>query len=303
MHKDSTPLVRNAEVALLQTLGIPATIKQVMIYDHEINYLVAGEGPTLLLIHGANFGWGVWYPNIPELAKTHRVIAIDLPGAGRSTRVDYRTLEPLHMLSVLEQFVVDLALTSFAVVGCSLGAWLAVKLALNMPKRVTHLIIENASGFTPRIRSSDKMIALYPFAHFITRTMLRPDRHNPRIESFLRGIFADRDLKLSNEFIDYFYETMRTSHNLLFISRLNALAQSFYLDKMIEAIMQPTLVVWGREDQIMSLAWNEENLRRIPNSTIIVYDGIGHIPSLESPSRFNSDVLAFLKERSPSHIL
>lgn len=300
MHDSSTPLDRDAEVALLQTLGIPATIKQVMVADHEINYLIAGEGPTLLLIHGANFGWGVWYPNIPELAKSHRVVAIDLPGAGRSTRVDYRTLEPMHMLTILEQFVMELELTSFAVVGCSLGAWLAVRLALNMPKRVTHLVIENASGFTPRIRASDKMIALYPFAHFITRTMLRPDRHNPRIESFLRGIFADRDLKLRNEFIDYFYETMRTSHNLLFISRLNALAQSFYLDKMIEAITQPTLVIWGKEDQIMSLAWNEENLRRIPDVQVIVYDGIGHIPSLELASRFNSDVRSFLKERSLS---
>ena len=196
MTNTLTPLARDAEVALLGTLGIPATIKQTVIDNHEINYLVAGEGPALLLIHGANFGWGVWYPNIPEFAKTHRVYAIDLPGAGRSTRVDYNTLLPEQLLSVLEQFVHQQGLTQFAVMGCSLGAWLAVQLALRMPTQVTSLILENASGFTPRIRFSDKTIALYPFAHFITRTMLRPDRHNPRIESFLRGIFADHDLAL-----------------------------------------------------------------------------------------------------------
>jgi len=73
------------EQTLANSLGIELAIKQIPIGAHKINYLVAGKGEPLLLIHGANFGWGVWYPNIPELAKHFTVYAIDLPGAGHSS--------------------------------------------------------------------------------------------------------------------------------------------------------------------------------------------------------------------------
>ena len=76
----------DTEKKLADSIDASIEIKQMDIGKHRINYAVAGQGPALLMIHGANFGWGMWYPNIPALAKHFTLYMIDLPGAGRSSR-------------------------------------------------------------------------------------------------------------------------------------------------------------------------------------------------------------------------
>src|SRR3989344_1127805 len=111
----------STEEALAQTLGIPYTIAQDTIGPYSINYFKAGQGRPLLLIHGANIGWGQWYRNIPELAKRSEVWALDLPGAGRSSRVDYSKLDPQKdLVEVVEKFVRVHNLRDFHIIGASI---------------------------------------------------------------------------------------------------------------------------------------------------------------------------------------
>src|SRR3989344_8879229 len=89
----------DTEKALADRLGIPYKIKKIKIGKYLINYFEAGPpageagaGKPLVLIHGGNIGWGQWYPNIPELSKHFKIYAIDMPGAGRSSKLDYAKL-------------------------------------------------------------------------------------------------------------------------------------------------------------------------------------------------------------------
>jgi len=295
--KLNTNLPRFHEEALARSLGIPYEINSIQLSHCTLNYFSAGAGPTLLLLHGANFGWGVWYPNIPALAKKFRVIALDLPGSGRSQRVDYASLQGEDLFATTEEFVSRMGLTNFAVIGCSIGGWLALKLALKHKNNVRAVVLENAVGFSDYMNMFDKILASYSLASVLARFFLRPHRNNRRIELFLRNIFADKKLPLRPEFLEYFYETMATSHNLLFISRLTAITKTLLLQKQLGEISQPVCVIWGASDSIMPITRNQPYFTLLPNMKALIYENTGHIPSLESPNRFNSDIIEFLETK------
>lgn len=282
------------EQDLAAILGLPVALKQVRIGGHDINYAVAGSGPPLLLIHGANFGWGAWYPNIPSFARRFTVYAIDLPGAGRSSRIDYRTLDPERDLAgIVLGFLLEVIGRKASIIGCSVGGWLAMQAALREPEYVEKVIVENSVGFADYRSFGDKVIGYYPFARFLAGTILRPGPKTS--ERFLRGIFYNKHLALRNEFIRYFCETMETSHNLLFISRLTALYRSFVMTPRLADIRQPLLIIWGEEDAIMPIKKNRHNFSLIPGAEVRVIPRAGHVPSLEEPDMFNAAALAFLQ--------
>jgi pimeloyl-ACP methyl ester carboxylesterase len=284
------------EQRLANSLGVDFAIKQIPIGNYQINYLVAGKGDPLLLIHGANFGWGVWYPNIPELSKHFTVYAIDLPGAGRSSRINYAKLDlQRDLVDVVEQFISANQLENAHLVGFSVGGWLTMKIALLHAERKNKLIIENSVGFTDYMGRSDKIIGIYPFAKLIAKTILIPKRKNKNIEKFLRGIFYNHDLVLKSEFIEYFYETMKSSHNLLFISRLTALTRQFSLTNELTRVKNEILIVWGTKDKIIPLHKNRAYFTLLSNSRIKIMKEAGHIPSLEKPQEFNKALLEFLR--------
>lgn len=288
----------NTERALADVMGVKVDIKQVIINGYNINYVVVGAGEPLLLIHGANFGWGVWYPNIVELTKHFTVYAIDLPGAGRSSRIDYSGLNlERDFVNIIQEFINYHNFRKIDIVGSSIGGWLALRMALQNPQKIQKIVLENAVGFADYWSFSDKIIGFYPFAKLITKTVLKPKRKNKRIEKFLRSIFYDPNIDLSKEFIDYFYETMESSHNLLFISSLTKHNKDFLLVNQLKKIKNKTLIFWGAHDKIMPLEKNEINFKLLPNSQVEIIQEAAHIPSIEKSEYFNSKVIRFLLEK------
>lgn len=283
-----------SEDSLRKLIATPTDIKQVTIGDYNINYIVAGTGPNLLLIHGGNIGWGAWYPNIDELAKYFTIYALDLPGAGRSTSINYRTLNPEQdFLQIAEKFFQILEIKNFNIIGSSIGGWVALRLALKYPKLVNKLIITDSVGFGSRITTSEKIIGSYPLAKFISKTALNPKKRD-NIEKFLKEILYNKNFIFPKEFIDYFWDTMKTSHNLLLISRLNSIHNKLNLEKELPNILNKTLIIWGEQDTIMPLKKTAFNFKLIPNAQVSIINNTGHMPSLEKPKEFNNIVKNFL---------
>lgn len=291
------------EKALADSLGIPYEIEQVKINGHIINYLVAGKGPPVLLIHGGNIGWGQWYKNIPNLAQHFTVYAIDLPGAGRSSTINYSELElERDFVTTVEKFI--LTKTSeqpFSIVGSSLGGWIALVLAIRKKVQIYRLISIDSLGFTHQMRMADRLMGVYSFASFLSKTLLKPVRHNKRIEYFLRGVFLNKDLELSLEFIEYFYCTMSRSHNLLLISSLSSIKgmkEHFILNNKLSEVNISVLLIWGKEDKLLPLEWCMSAMELIPTHKLVIMKNSAHFPSLEESAKVNTEIVNFLKLES-----
>jgi pimeloyl-ACP methyl ester carboxylesterase len=286
------------EKKLADSLGVPYEIKQVEIGNHRINYLVAGSGHPVLLIHGGNIGWGQWYPNIPELSRHFKVYAIDLPGAGRSSRVNYRTLNVEEdFFAVVKTFISEKIKSNTHVIGSSIGGWIALKLAIEH-HAIDRAVVTDSIGFTSHLGLSDRILSIYPLALLVSRTILKPHRNNKNIEKFLRSILHDKDLPLSNAFIDYFYETMQSSHNLLFLSSLSNISgmrKNFILVDQLHQISNSVLIVWGENDHNLPLKFSQPNFPRIKNVRVYIVQNSHHMPFLEQAVECNNKVLEFLK--------
>jgi len=124
--------------------------------DVDINTIVVGQGPPLVMLHGFGAGVGFWVANLKELAKNHTVYAIDLPGFGRSSRPTYagKTAEDAEefFLSALEAWTgsVGLQSTKFHILGHSFGAYLAAVYSLRNPTQIEHLILADPWGVPSR---------------------------------------------------------------------------------------------------------------------------------------------------------
>ena len=201
------------------------------------------------------------------------------------------------MVTPARQVIDKLNLDNISLVGSSAGGWVALRLALTMPERIDKLVLANSLGFTDYLSVSDRIIGIYPFAKLLSKTVFRPTQKNKNIEKLLRSVFADPTTPLRKEFIDYFYETMETSHNLLFISKMSGflkVKKEFKIAKHLPKIRNQTLVIWGKRCKFMPLEKARRNIALLPNAKLKVFPNIGHIPSLEKSAKFNEEVIQFL---------
>jgi pimeloyl-ACP methyl ester carboxylesterase len=213
------------------------------------------------------------------LARRRRVILPVHPGFGASEGLEaIETMEDLvfHTLDVLDA----LGLERVDVAGLSLGGWLAAELALRHPGRVGRLVLVDAAGVrVPGVPLGDPFMVPPPrlrelLFHDPTSAValdILPDTPPPeRVETVLRGREAAARL-LWNPALQYRKLTSR-----------------------LWRIAAPTLVVWGREDRLIPLAYGEAYAQGIPGARLHVIDGCGHLPPFEQPEGFAGVVLEFL---------
>ena len=274
------------------------TISQTRVNGFDINYLTAGSGRPLLLLHGLNLGWGQWFLNIDSFAKHNTVIAIDLPGSGNSGKVNFRKLNlERDYLQTVHDFIKHLKLEDLCIVGHSLGGWIALKLALEKNSLIDKLIIEDSMGFTNFIPLQQRLLLSKIAIYILSHIDLKPTRRE--LEKFLIKAFYEK-IHLPDELIDYYFNAVsrgKAAHPLLFMQSLaEELKNNDYLnlEKQLKKIHQPTLIITGEKDQTLPLEHVLPNFKLIPNVSIKTLLNTGHVPSLEKSEEFNSIVNKFL---------
>ena len=289
-----------SEEKLTELVGAGLTLKQIKIGRFDINYAVAGAGPALLLLHWANIGWGQWHLNIPELAKHFTVYAPDLPGAGRSTEINFRTCDlERDFVDTIHRFITALGLKTVSIVGHSLGGWIALRLALREKKLIDKLILASPMGLSRQIPRRYKPLAFYFLAKLIAKTVMRPTRSS--MENFLKSVLIQKK-PVAPELIDYFYEAVRVSperHPLFLISRLSSfwkMSPELVLLNTLHNTGQPVLIISGKKDPIISSEDLKRTANLFPNAELEIFPDVGHVPPMEAAAAFNRRVADFIRE-------
>src|SRR4249919_1396005 len=114
--------------------------------DHRWSYIEAGHGPLIVLVHGFTGSKENWLPLMRELAKTHRVIAPDLPGWGESERQASADYGPTAQAARLAEFLAALKERPVLLVGHSMGAQIAGLLLARQPDAAQRLVLMSAAG-------------------------------------------------------------------------------------------------------------------------------------------------------------
>ncbi len=259
--------------------------------DFQTNLHDRGEGFPLMLIHGSGPGvtaWANWRLIMPSLADKRRVIAPDMLGFGYSERPaqpDYRRdVWVEHAVGVLD----SLGLEQVDLVGNSFGGGIALALAIKYPQRVRRLVLMGSVGVSfPLTRGLDEVWGYEPSFETMRRLM---------------DTFAyNRDL-VTDELAELRYQaSIRPGFQESFAQMFPAPRQR-WIDGLasneadIRALPHETLIVHGREDQVIPLAASLQLAELIPNAQLHVYGHCGHWTQIEHAGRFARLVDDFLSE-------
>ncbi len=255
-------------------------LRSTTVFGRKICYYDIGSGPTLVLVHGLGGDADQWAFCFSGLSATHRVVALELLGFGRSDKpnISYRIA---GFVEVLEGFLQALGITRASLLGHSLGGWIVAAFALRFPDKVDKLVLNDACGMDSG--------AIKPPVDLNIST-----RANMR--AMLECMFYNKTM-VTDDLVDLAYSlhlerndgpTIRSIHEAFSLPDEK-------LDHDIGALTAPTLLLWGEQDELtpLSLAHNFE--QRIAGSRLDVIPDCGHFPALETPAEFTQRVLEFLR--------
>jgi pimeloyl-ACP methyl ester carboxylesterase len=261
----------------------------------EVNYVDMGSGPAIVFIHGLGASWQSWLENLPELARDHRVVAMDLPGFGYSElpsediSIEYYASWTCRLLDALE-------IESAAVVGNSMGGFVGADLAIRYPARVHRLVVVSAAIFWQTYRRAQPLLRLARLTDaIVARELTRrtddiADRRRLRQWALATAGFRYPHL-ISPELAHEMVLSARRTDG--FLPALEALAD-YPLDEELPKISCPTLIVWGAHDTLVPVKDAKRLQELIPGARREVFERTGHVAMLERPERFNRLLREFL---------
>jgi len=270
------------------------------VQSHKIAYLDVGQGDAVILIHGFGGSMWQWEHQQSALGRQVRLITPDLIGSGLSDKPDI-AYAPGQLLDFFTGFMDALHLSRATLVGNSMGAGLAIGMALTHPERVDKLILidglpsQVANKLTsPTIkralesRAPTWMVSFgnWLFGGLMLESVLKEVVHDP-------ALLTPAVLERSN----------RNRQRPGLIPPLMALRDSLPIWETdfaprLGTLTHPTLILWGREDRVFPLAVGEDLHRTITGSKLITIPWAGHIPQWEQPERTNQAIMEFLRSRA-----
>ncbi|MBB6406341.1 alpha/beta fold hydrolase [Arthrobacter sp. AZCC_0090] len=252
------------------------------------NYHDLGSGPVVLLLHGSGPGvsaWANWRLVMPRLAENHRVIAPDIVGFGY-TEIDDDVVPTLpvwleHITSFLSTLNVDRVL----LVGNSFGGAISLWLASENPELVERIVLMGSVGSDFKITEGLEAVWGY----------------EPSVEGManLLDVFTHDTAKLPSTLAAARFEASNKPGaakrwNSLFPAPRQRWIEALALGAdRLGRLKQPTLLVHGREDQVIPLESSYQLLEHIDDAQLHVYPHCGHWVQIERASDFTELVADF----------
>lgn len=259
------------------------------------NVVELGDGPPLLFVHGLSGCWQNWLENIPLFARSHRVIAPDLPGFGAS-EMPHDEISIDGYARFLEQLCDALSIDAAAVVGNSMGGHIAAELAIRSPQRVERLMLVSAAGISAeQVQRDVVMTAGRVIAAMGTRTAARVDAfaRRPGLRRVGLSFVVRHPDRLSAAMA---HELMQGAGKPAFLPALEAVI-THRISERLPQIACPTFVIWGEDDHVIPVRDAKRFQALIPDCRTLVLPDTGHVAMVERPVRFNALLQEFLAER------
>jgi pimeloyl-ACP methyl ester carboxylesterase len=279
-------------------LNVAVEAQSVSVNGLPIRYLTAGEGPPLVLLHGAGDNALDWRWVLPALARTNRVYTPDLPGSPDSARpaAEY---SPAFFERFAAAFADALGVERATFVGNSLGGLVALRLALSDPARVNALVLVDSAGLGRTVNPIFTSVnvpglaeAAMPFwrtrvgayQRAWARTALlfaHPPKSVPR-----EWIAEQCRLALSPGYLEAHVTALR--------ALVSPLGQREVLVDRLPLLQMPTLVVWGTRDRVFPQSQARDAAARLREGSLELIPDCGHLPHIERPDAFMAALGRFL---------
>jgi 2-hydroxy-6-oxonona-2,4-dienedioate hydrolase len=282
-------------VGLALSAQVPGSVasKQVTVLGFKLHYLEAGRGAPVVLLHGLGGDGSRWAPNIDPLARDFHVFALDQIGFGQSDKplANYHT-------GMLSEFLVDflkaVGVPKASLVGNSMGAGVALYTAVHHPQAVDRIVLADGGGFR-----SPPTTPAPPTPEAVRRRQLQNSVTRAETREFFRILFHDKSLVTDKMVDDQLAMRLRSAFTITKMQEAGD--RGSLTEQDVRGVTAPTLVVWGKYDELANPAGADRLAATIPGARKIIIDNCGHMPQLEKADEFNRIVRDFLRPSSATN--
>lgn len=262
----------------------------------KVHYLRAGEGPTVLLVHGLGTSVVTWRQNVdPLVSAGYCVLALDLPGHGDSDKPRDLSYDPVAGAELLRHFLQSQDVQQASLVGSSAGGLVVSLFALAYPERVEKMVLVASGGLGRRVSWVLRLMSVPGLGELIYHPKLQNDNDlsrqlffqpPPFLEDVLREMSRVRNLPGSRRAT---LKGVRSSVNLF------GQRQRRYILHRLKGLSKPMMTVWGEEDRILPVSHAATVRRELPQTIVRVIPRCGHWPHMERAEEFNELLIRFLR--------
>ncbi|WP_423163140.1 alpha/beta fold hydrolase [Stenotrophomonas maltophilia] len=276
--------------------------RSVQVGQRQVFVAEKGAGHPVLMLHGGGpgaSGLSNFSRNVDSLAAQFRVLVVDMPGYGQSSKGVNRS-DPFGDLAEVMLGLLDaLNIQSAHVIGNSLGGACGLRMALEAPDRVSGLILMGPGGVN---------LTRDPPTPGLTLLLDYYENGGPsldKITTFIRKFLVFDGTTVSDEMIN---ERYRSSIDPEVVAQpplrrpptpAAAARMDFVLDSRLKSCSVPTLVLWGAEDRVNRPSGGATLLKRMPNCDLYMFSRTGHWVQWERAEQFNVISASFLSLHTP----
>jgi pimeloyl-ACP methyl ester carboxylesterase len=256
----------------------------------------AGTGDPVVALHGLGGTKASFLPTLAALADRHRVIAFDLPGHGDSDKPIGAPYDAAYFARSVAALLDALEIDSAHLIGNSMGGRVAIEAGLVEHERVRRLaLLSPAMAWLRDRRWAPIVRALRPELGLL---QLAP---RPVVEGVVRRLIPGAQNGWAAAGVDEFLRVYLTPRGR---AAFYAAARSIYLDEphgddgfwtRLKALSPDALFVWGRQDQLVPIAFMRHVERTLPRARHVELD-CGHVPQVERPRETHRAILDFFAE-------
>jgi pimeloyl-ACP methyl ester carboxylesterase len=246
------------------------------------------NAPAVILLHGFGSSLETWDAWADLLSDKFRVVRYDLPGFGLTGPDPTGDYSDARGVQVLAGLMDALGIAKASIIGNSMGGKLAWSFAAAEPARVDKLVLVSPDGFaSPGFeygKKPDVPFTMRLLPYVLPTMMLRAS---------LVPAYAEKAM-LTDALVTRYRDMMRAPGvRGAIIARMEQYVPEDPEPKL-RHIQAPTLLVWGQQDGMIPFGNAQDYLRAIPNSRLVSFPDLGHIPQEEAPARSLTPVLEFL---------
>lgn len=298
----STPYSAIRNIKSFDELNYKYPVKKVYLPENEFTIAYTDEGKgdnTIILIHGLGSYLRAWEKNIGELSKNNRVIAIDLPGYGKSSKEPHTGMMTFYA-GIVNELVKELKLNKVVIGGHSMGGQIGMTTYLKYPQIVKGLVLAAPAGFE-RFTKGQKQW----FRDVMTVDGVRlttPEGIQNNLASNFYRVPKDADFMVSermemrsaDDFIPYCYAVVQS---------VQGMVDNPVID-YLQDIKVPTLILFGENDNLIpnrylnpgrTVEIAKYGASKINNSKLVMIPKTGHFLMFEKPEVFNKETIDFIK--------
>lgn len=244
--------------------------------------------PPLFLVHGFVSSTYTFNRLIPLLGKHFSIVAIDLPGFGKSEKSKTFVYSFANYAEILRQCIEYFQLKGCTIIGHSMGGQIALYTAKKYPNLVNKLILISSSGYLRRAKKYLIYSSYIPGFHLLVERYIR----SKDVRKNLENVFYDHSL-ITEELMTEFAGPLEERDFYVSLTRLLRYREGDLTSEQLRGISTPTLLVWGKEDKVVPLEVGERLVTDLPNAKLITYEKTGHLVTEERPFELYQHILSY----------